>query len=149
MMRPFWLEVRVSGISPIIRPKHRHDKGFGPYSVCGIRDCLWRPGGLVRLSGGLVRPGPISAWLRHQTTAYDWMAIPRIKGKRREVRRMLARRSQELLARYRLGVTVQRFLRLQTTENTAFLGRATIPLWCFGAIIMFVDTRGSRNQPCF
>jgi hypothetical protein len=30
---------------------------------------------------------------------YDGMAIPRLKGKRREVRRMLAQRSQELLAR--------------------------------------------------
>lgn len=43
----------------------------------------------------------VIAWMRHQTTAYDSMAIPRIKGKRREVRRMLARRSQELLDRYR------------------------------------------------
>jgi hypothetical protein len=39
----------------------------------------------------------VIAWMRHQTTAYDGMAIPRIKGKRWEVRRMLARRSQELL----------------------------------------------------
>jgi hypothetical protein len=45
----------------------------------------------------------VIAWLRHQTTAYDSMAIPRVKGKRREVRRMLAQRSQELLARYRRG----------------------------------------------
>jgi hypothetical protein len=45
----------------------------------------------------------VIAWMRHQTTGYDGMAIPRIKGKRREVRRMLARRSQELLARYRRG----------------------------------------------
>jgi hypothetical protein len=43
----------------------------------------------------------VIAWMRHQTTGYDGMTIPRIKGKRREVRRMLARRSQELLARYR------------------------------------------------
>ena len=41
------------------------------------------------------------AWLRHQTTGYDDMAIPRVKGKRREVRRLLAQRSKELLARYR------------------------------------------------
>ena len=41
------------------------------------------------------------AWLRHQTTAYDSMRIPRIKGKRREIRRMLARHSKELLDRYR------------------------------------------------
>ena len=46
------------------------------------------------------------AWLRHQTTAYDSMKIPRIKGKRREVRRMLAQRSQELLDLYRRGEAV-------------------------------------------
>ncbi|TWT87666.1 hypothetical protein Mal64_32080 [Pseudobythopirellula maris] len=45
----------------------------------------------------------VIAWMRHQTTAYDSMTIPRVKGKRREVRRMLARRSKELLARYRKG----------------------------------------------
>jgi hypothetical protein len=45
----------------------------------------------------------VFAWMRHQTTAYDSMKIPRVKGKRREVRRMLAARSQELLARYRRG----------------------------------------------
>lgn len=31
----------------------------------------------------------VIAWMRHQTTAYDEMKIPRVKGKRREVRRML------------------------------------------------------------
>ncbi|NNC87303.1 MAG: DUF2293 domain-containing protein [Akkermansiaceae bacterium] len=41
------------------------------------------------------------AWMRHHTTAYDHMVIPRRKGKRREVRRMLAQRSRELLERYR------------------------------------------------
>jgi hypothetical protein len=45
----------------------------------------------------------VIAWMRHQTTAYDSMTIPRVKGKRREVRRMLAARSKELLARYRRG----------------------------------------------
>jgi hypothetical protein len=45
----------------------------------------------------------VIAWMRHQTTGYDGMAIPRIKGKRREVRRLLAQRSQELLGRYRRG----------------------------------------------
>lgn len=45
----------------------------------------------------------VIAWLRHQTTGYDGMAIPRVKGKRREVRRMLAARSRELLAKYRRG----------------------------------------------
>lgn len=48
----------------------------------------------------------VIAWMRHQTTAYDSMKIPRVKGKRREVRRMLAQRSQELLARYRRGEAV-------------------------------------------
>ena len=40
-------------------------------------------------------------WMRHQTAAYDKMAIPREKGKRREVRRMLAKKSKQLLDRYR------------------------------------------------
>ena len=34
----------------------------------------------------------VIAWMRHQTTAYDSMVIPRVKGQRREVRRMLAQR---------------------------------------------------------
>lgn len=41
------------------------------------------------------------AWMRHQTTAYDDMDVPRVKGMRREVRRQLARRSHELLEQYR------------------------------------------------
>ena len=45
----------------------------------------------------------VLAWMRHQTTAYDSMKIPRVKGKRREVRRMLAGRSKDLLANYRRG----------------------------------------------
>ena len=45
----------------------------------------------------------VIAWMRHRTTAYDSMKIPKVKGKRREVRRMLAQRSQELLERYRRG----------------------------------------------
>jgi hypothetical protein len=49
----------------------------------------------------------VIAWMRHQTTSYDGMAIPRVKGKRREVRRLLARRSQELLTRYRRGEPVE------------------------------------------
>lgn len=48
----------------------------------------------------------VIAWMRHQTTAYDDMTIPRVKGKRREVRRMLAQRSKELLAHYRRGEAV-------------------------------------------
>ncbi len=43
------------------------------------------------------------AWLRHQTTAYDHMEIPRVKGVRREVRRMLAKESKRLLESYRIG----------------------------------------------
>ncbi len=46
------------------------------------------------------------AWLRHQTTAYDQMSIARVRGKRREVRRELARHSRALLDRYRRGETV-------------------------------------------
>ena len=45
----------------------------------------------------------VIAWLRHQTTAYENMKIPRVKGKRREVRRMLAERSRRLLEKYRAG----------------------------------------------
>jgi hypothetical protein len=41
--------------------------------------------------------------MRHQTTAYDDMSIPRVKGMRREVRRMLAQRSRDLLRAYREG----------------------------------------------
>ncbi len=48
----------------------------------------------------------VIAWMRHQTTAYDSMKIARIRGKRREVRRMLAQRSKELLGWYRRGEAV-------------------------------------------
>lgn len=47
----------------------------------------------------------VIAWLRHQTTAYDRLTIPRVKGKRREVRRMLAEESRRLLNDYRRGLT--------------------------------------------
>lgn len=46
------------------------------------------------------------AWMRHQTTGYDNMVIPLVKGRRREVRRMLAQRSVHLLGRYRRGDSV-------------------------------------------
>ena len=46
----------------------------------------------------------VIAWMRHQTTAYDSMSIPRVKGHRREVRRQLAQRSKELLSKYRKGL---------------------------------------------
>lgn len=45
----------------------------------------------------------VIAWMRHQTTAYDAMSIARIKGERRQVRRMLASRSKLLLEGYRQG----------------------------------------------
>jgi hypothetical protein len=54
------------------------------------------------------------AWMRHQTTGYDNMVIPFVKGRRREVRRMLAQRSVQLLSRYRRGEPVD---------------PATCPLW--------------------
>jgi hypothetical protein len=43
------------------------------------------------------------AWMRHQTTGYDQMTIPRERDRRREVRRQLAARSKQLLALYRTG----------------------------------------------
>ncbi len=43
----------------------------------------------------------VIAWMRHQTTAYDNLAIPRVKGKRREVRRDLAEVSRAVLDRHR------------------------------------------------
>lgn len=48
------------------------------------------------------------AWMRHQTTGYDQMVIPREKGRRREVRRMLAQRSVKLLEKYRSGAPIDR-----------------------------------------
>ena len=48
----------------------------------------------------------VIAWLRHQTTAYDQLVIPRVKGQRREVRRRLAQHSRELLDAYRKGGVV-------------------------------------------
>ncbi|MDQ8203954.1 DUF2293 domain-containing protein [Pelagicoccus sp. SDUM812003] len=46
------------------------------------------------------------AWLRHQTTGYDHMSIPLIKGRRRETRRKLAAQSKALLDVYRKGLPV-------------------------------------------
>jgi hypothetical protein len=48
----------------------------------------------------------VIARLRHQTTEYDTMSIPRVKGMRREVRRLLADRSRQLLSRYRQGAAI-------------------------------------------
>lgn len=49
----------------------------------------------------------VIAWLRHATTGYDEMAIPRIKGQRREVRRLLAEQSRQLLRAYRSAEVVE------------------------------------------
>ena len=43
----------------------------------------------------------VIAWMRHQTTAYDHLVIPRIKGMRREVRRELAEVGRAVLALHR------------------------------------------------
>ncbi|MFT3765386.1 MAG: DUF2293 domain-containing protein [Minicystis sp.] len=43
----------------------------------------------------------VIAWMRHQTTAYDRLAIPRVKGARREVRRDLAEVSRAVLDLHR------------------------------------------------
>ena len=48
------------------------------------------------------------AWMRHQTTAYDRMVIPREKGQRRVVRKMLAARSKQLLESYRRAGAARR-----------------------------------------
>lgn len=48
----------------------------------------------------------VIAWMRHQTTLYDEMKIARIRGERREIRRMLAEQSRELLRQYRDGIAV-------------------------------------------
>lgn len=70
----------------------------------------------------------VIAWLRHQTTAYDTMKIPREKGRRREVRRMLAAGSRALLSVYRSG------------EDT---NPATCPLQC--ALASGVDEQPSAS----
>ena len=49
----------------------------------------------------------VIAWMRHQTTGYDSMQIARVKGERREVRRMLAQRSKQLLNDYRRGTAIK------------------------------------------
>jgi hypothetical protein len=45
----------------------------------------------------------VIAWMRHQTTGYDEMKIPRVQGARRQTRRLLAERSRNLLSSYRTG----------------------------------------------
>lgn len=48
----------------------------------------------------------VIAWMRHQTTSYDNMHIPLIKGERRNVRKQLAQQSINLLSKYRQGKDV-------------------------------------------
>jgi len=43
----------------------------------------------------------VIAWMRHQTTAYEHMQVPKVKGMRRALRRRLAARSRQLLGFYR------------------------------------------------
>jgi len=59
----------------------------------------------------------VIAWMRHQTTGYDGMVIPRIKGKRREVRRLLAERSKQLLVQYRRGEAIEQNCPLKNALN--------------------------------
>ncbi len=69
----------------------------------------------------------VIAWMRHQTTAYDSMTIPRVKGKRREIRRMLAQRSKELLARYRQGEIVGEYCPLQRAMAQKSIPQENLP----------------------
>ena len=48
----------------------------------------------------------VIAWLRHATTPYDSLAIARVRGRRREVRRELAEQSRRLLECYRAGAVI-------------------------------------------
>jgi hypothetical protein len=67
----------------------------------------------------------VIAWMRHQTTSYDDMVIPKVKGARREVRRELAERSRKLLGVYRrgddvvVGCPIQRWVRAQLAKAEA------------------------------
>lgn len=45
----------------------------------------------------------VMAWMRHQTSNYDSIAVPRIKGARRELRRQIAHQSERILGAYRRG----------------------------------------------
>lgn len=57
-----------------------------------------------RISVGERAEAAVIAWMRHQTTAYDRMTIARVAGKRREVRRELARISRAVLETHRRDV---------------------------------------------
>ncbi len=61
----------------------------------------------------------VIAWMRHNTTNYDERYIPRIAGKRREVRRDLAQDSIALLKSYRAGKDVPADCPLQKALNSS------------------------------
>lgn len=61
----------------------------------------------------------VIAWMRHQTTGYDDMVIPRAEGLRREIRQMLAGRSRALLDRYRRGEPVSKNCPLKAYHGDA------------------------------
>ena len=65
----------------------------------------------------------VIAWMRHQTTGYEGMTIARVKGKRREVRRMLAKRSHDLLEKYRRGIVIGDGCPLKTALGSTASGR--------------------------
>ncbi|MCY2975360.1 MAG: DUF2293 domain-containing protein [Planctomycetota bacterium] len=76
----------------------------------------------------------VIAWLRHQTTSYDHLTIPRIAGMRREVRRMLAEESRKLLDSYRRGLSInadrcplQKALHAKKTESVTHTTRSPAP----------------------
>lgn len=70
----------------------------------------------------------VFAWLRHHTTNYDWLPIPRQKGSRRAVRREMALRSKRLLDHYRRGDPAPSDCPLQRALDGKSLGRKKLPL---------------------
>jgi GNAT superfamily N-acetyltransferase len=71
----------------------------------------------------------VIAWMRHKTTGYDGMVIPRVRGKRREVRRMLARRSHDLLERYRRGEPIPETCPLRKALASGLSAQADLNTW--------------------
>lgn len=48
----------------------------------------------------------IYAWMRHKTSSYDNISVPKVKGARRELRRKIAATSTKILQRYRAGEAI-------------------------------------------
>ena len=67
----------------------------------------------------------VIAWLRHQTTAYDHMTIPRVKGQRREIRRIKGQSVGE-------AVALSRAIRRSLNDS---LSAATCPREGLAAVI--------------